>query len=109
LDPKEQRYGFIGTDDWFMYPLLQPGSFVVIDETRRRIQNDGWTNEFDRPIYFLEHRTGYLCGWCSLNEDTLIMVSHPASAQNPRVFAMLAGVDVIGLVVGVAMCLVLGH
>ena len=50
LDPKERRYGFIGTDDWFMYPLLQPGSFVVIDETRRKIQNDGWSNEFDRPI-----------------------------------------------------------
>lgn len=103
LDPKEQRYGFIGTDDWFMYPLLQPGSFVVIDETRRKIQNDGWTNEFDRPIYFLEHRRGYLCGWCSLKEEQLILVPHPASGESPQVFSLPSDVDVIGQVVGVAM------
>jgi transcriptional regulator with XRE-family HTH domain len=103
LDPKEQRYGFIGTDDWFMYPLLQPGSFVVIDETRRKIQNDGWTNEFNRPIYFLEHRRGYLCGWCSQNEKQLVLIPHPASGDSPQVFALPSDVDVIGQVVGVAM------
>ena len=102
LDPKEQRYGFIGTDDWFMYPLLQPGSFVVIDETRRKVQNAGWTNEFDRPIYFLEHRRGYLCGWCSQNDDQLILVPHPASGESPQVFSP-SEVDLIGQVVGVAM------
>jgi transcriptional regulator with XRE-family HTH domain len=103
LDPKEQRYGFIGTDDWFMYPLLQPGSFIVIDETRRKIQNDGWSNEFDRPIYFLEHRQGYMCGWCSQKDDKLILVPHPASGEIPIVFALPMDVDVIGQVVGVAM------
>jgi transcriptional regulator with XRE-family HTH domain len=102
LDPKEQRYGFIGTDDWFMYPLLQPGSFVVIDETRRKIQNDGWTNEFDRPIYFLEHRRGYLCGWCSHYNDRLILIPHPISGESPEVFSVPSDVDVIGQVVGVA-------
>lgn len=103
LEPKDHRYGFIGTDDWFMYPLLQPGSFVVIDETRRKIQNDGWTSEFDRPIYFLEHRDGYVCGWCSVNENRLIMVPHPGSGEVPLVFSLLSDVDVIGQVVGVAM------
>lgn len=103
LDPREQRYGFIGADDWFMYPLLQPGSFVVIDETRRRIQNDGWTNEFDRPIYFLEHRSGYLCGWCSQRDDKLVLVPHPASGESPLIFTMPSDIDVIGQVVGVAM------
>lgn len=103
LDPKEQRYGFIGTDDWFMYPLLQPGSFVVIDETRRKVQSDGWTSEFDRPIYFLEHRLGYFCGWCSVREDKLILVPHPSSGESPQVFSMPTDVDVIGQVVGVAM------
>ena len=103
LDPQEQRYGFIGTDDWFMYPLLQPGSFVVIDETRRKIQNDGWTNEFDRPIYFLEHRSGYLCGWCSQSDDKLMLIPHPASGEMPQVFTLPSDIDVIGQVVGVAM------
>jgi len=103
LDPQEQRYGLIGTDDWFMYPLLQPGSFVVIDETRRKIQNDGWTNEFDRPIYFLEHRSGYSCGWCSQSDDQIILIPHPASGETPQVFSSPSDVDVIGQVVGVAM------
>ena len=65
LDPKEQRYGFIGTDDWFMYPLLQPGSFIVIDETRRKIQNDGWTN----IELFVE---GYSCNYLGLCPDCKI-------------------------------------
>jgi len=103
LDPKEQRYGFIGTDDWFMYPLLQPGSFVVIDEARRKVQNEGWTTEFDRPIYFLEHRSGYLCGWCSQKEDKLVLIPHPASGESPLIFNMPSDVDVIGQIVGVAM------
>jgi transcriptional regulator with XRE-family HTH domain len=105
LDPKEHRYGFIGTDDWFMYPLLQPGSFVVIDETRRKIQADGWANEFDRPIYFLETREGYLCGWCSQNDDKLVLLPHPASGESPIILALPTDVDVVGQVVGVAMLL----
>ena len=103
LDPKDHRYGFIGTDDWFMYPLVQPGSFVVIDESRRKVQNDGWTNEFDRPIYFLEHRDGYMCGWCSQKDETLILMPHPASGEDPIVFSASSDIDVIGQVVGVAM------
>ena len=62
-----------------------------------------WISEFDRPIYFLEHRRGYLCGWCSQNEDQLILIPHPASGETPLVFSLPADVDVIGQVVGVAM------
>src|SRR5271154_1371300 len=53
LKVKEQRYALIGTEDWFMYPLLQPGTFLSIDDTQRKIATSGWTNEFERPIYFL--------------------------------------------------------
>jgi len=103
LDLKNHRYGFIGTEDWTMYPLLQPGSFVLIDETRRKIVNTGWTNEFERPIYFLEHRKGFACGWCTLNDSQLILQPHPASMCNPEVYAYPDEVEVIGQVTGVAM------
>src|SRR5205807_7140881 len=56
LDLRGLRYGFIGMEDWSMYPILHPGCLVVIDESRRRIAAGGWINEFDRPIYFLEER-----------------------------------------------------
>ncbi len=41
-----------------MYPLIQPGSLVLIDDTHRKIVNTGWANEYERPIYFFEHRKG---------------------------------------------------
>jgi transcriptional regulator with XRE-family HTH domain len=103
LGVKEHRYGFIGTDDWFMYPLLQPGTFVMIDEALRRVSNSGWTNEFERPIYFLEHRQGYVCGWCALNEDHLILQPHPASLSSPQVYNYPNEIEVVGQVTGIAM------
>lgn len=103
LDLKNHRYGFIGTEDWTMYPLLQPGSFVLIDETRRKVVNTGWSNEFERPIYFLEHRKGFACGWCALSENQLILQPHPASMCSPEVYAYPGEVEVIGQVTGVAM------
>ena len=102
LDLKNHRYAFIGIEDYFMYPLLQPGSLLLIDESHRKIAAGGWTNEFDRPLYFLEHRDGCLCAWCSLSGDTLVAIPHPASTAVPVVFPYPAGVEVIGQVTGVA-------
>ncbi len=103
LNLKEQRYALIGTEDWFMYPLLQPGTFVCIDDTQRKIATSGWSNEFERPIYFLEHRSGYACGWCSLNGDQLILQPHPASLCSPQIYNYPDEIDLIGQVSGIAM------
>jgi transcriptional regulator with XRE-family HTH domain len=97
------RYGFIGTEDWNMYPLIQPGSLVLIDDAKRKIAAGGYTNEFDRPIYFLEHRQGYTCGWCSLTDNQLIVQPHPASQCAPEVYTYPDQIDVVGQVTGVAM------
>jgi transcriptional regulator with XRE-family HTH domain len=103
LDLRQHRYGFIGTDDWFMYPLLQPGSFILVDESVHKITNSGWTSEFDRPIYFLEHRQGFACGWCTLKDDKLILQPHPASPCSPEIFRYPTDIDLVGQVTGVAM------
>ncbi|MCA2971315.1 MAG: hypothetical protein INH43_22580 [Acidobacteriaceae bacterium] len=103
LDLKTHRYAFVGSEDWSMYPLLQPGSLLLLDETKRKIVPSGWTNEFDRPIYFLEHREGYACGWCNLDGNRLVLQPHPASMCNPQVFLYPDEIDVIGQVTGVAM------
>jgi len=103
LDLKTHRYAFVGSEDWSMYPLLQPGSLLLLDETKRKIVPLGWTNEFDRPIYFLEHREGYACGWCNLDGNRLVLQPHPASMCNPQVFLYPDEIDVIGQVTGVAM------
>jgi transcriptional regulator with XRE-family HTH domain len=103
LDLKNHRYAFIGNDDWSMHPILYPGSFILIDETKRKIAAGGWISEQDRPIYFLEHRNGFVCGWCSLESDRLIAQFHPSSMEKPIVFQYPEEVDVIGQITGLAM------
>jgi transcriptional regulator with XRE-family HTH domain len=103
LDLRDQRYAFIGTEDWSMDPLIRPGSFVQIDEAKRRIQNDNWNHEYDRPIYFLEHRQGFRCGWCTLRGETLIVESHSTSRSGPDIYKYPDDVEILGQIVGVAM------
>src|ERR1019366_8123680 len=52
-------YGYVGLEDHMMEPLLRPGSLVLVDPMRRLVQNSGWENEFERPIYFVDIRVGY--------------------------------------------------
>jgi hypothetical protein len=103
MDLKEHRYAFVGSEDWFLFPLVQPGSFLIIDETRRRVANSGWNNEFDRPIYFLEHRQGHACAWCNLTENRMILQPHPSSGCEPQIYSHPAEIEVVGQVIGVAM------
>ncbi len=104
IDLKSLRYGLIGTEDWSMYPIIPPGSVVVIDDTRRRITNSGWNSEFERPIYFLEHREGYVCGWCTLRDNKQLVVQpHPSSLCDPQTYVYQEEIEVIGQVTQVAL------
>ena len=103
LNMEDYRYGLVGYEDRRMYPLLQPGALVQIDETRNKIVSSGWSGEFDRPIYFLELREEYVCCWCSVHEDKLILQPHPGSPSVPEILEYPRDVDVVGQVVGVAM------
>jgi len=105
VDLRSHRYGFIGIEDWSMYPIVPPGSLVVIDDTQRRIVASGWTSEFERPIYFLEHREGYLCGWCTLRDGQLTVQYHPSSGCEPETYAYPLEIEIIGQVTQVAKTL----
>jgi transcriptional regulator with XRE-family HTH domain len=103
LDIEDYRYAVIGSEDFLMFPLLRPGTLIQIDESQRKIQNTGWTHEFERPIYFFELREGYACSWCSLTGDHLILQPHSGSPCEPTVLEYPRDADVIGRVVGIAM------
>jgi transcriptional regulator with XRE-family HTH domain len=105
IDLRSHRYGLIGTEDWSMFPIIPPGSLVVIDDSRRRIATTGWSTEFDRPIYFLEHRDGYVCGWCSMQEGRLTVQPHPTSLRGPESYSYPEEIEVIGQITQVAMSL----
>ena len=103
LELRRQRYAIIGAEDWTMYPILPPGSFIQVDETRRRIARDAWLHEYERPVYFLEHRGGYRCGWCTHKKGVLIVESHPLSQVPIELYRYPAEAEAVGQVVGVAM------
>jgi hypothetical protein len=101
--PRHHTYGFVGLTDRTMFPLLRPGSLVMIDPQRRRVQQNGWKNEFERPVYFLELREGYRCAWCQVDGARLTLIPHPISGLPVQTFSLANEVDVLGQVVGVAM------
>jgi transcriptional regulator with XRE-family HTH domain len=103
LNFRHNQYGFIGLQDFTLYPILRPGSFVQIDSQLRRIQSYRWRTEFDRPIYFLELRDSYACGWCEVRGHELTLVPHPLSPCPVTRFEFPREVEIVGQVTGVAM------
>jgi transcriptional regulator with XRE-family HTH domain len=100
---RNYTYGYVGTEDFTMYPILLPGSFVQVDEARNKVTSAMWRSEFERPIYFVETRQGHTCCWCSLKGDQLTLQPHPLSPQPVRILRHPQEAEVIGQVVGVAM------
>ena len=96
-------YGYVGTADFTMYPILKPGSFIQVDESRNQIEARAWRNEYERPIYFIETRDGYTCCWCTLDHENLILQPHPLSPATVRVLKHPQEAEVIGQIVGMAM------
>ena len=108
LDLRRSLYGYIGMKDLTMSPLLPPGTFVQIDAKQTRVKKGsnkkGAGNpQFARPIYFLDIRTGYACGWCEIKDGQLTLIPHPDSGEQTRTFRYPSEVDIVGRVTGVAM------
>ncbi len=106
LDVRHCQYGYVGTEDFTMFPLLRPGSFVQIENYPTRLHSSQWRSEFDRPIYFVELRDGYACAWCEMRGSQLTLIPHPLSGCTIRQFSYPSDAEIVGQVTGVAMRLV---
>jgi transcriptional regulator with XRE-family HTH domain len=95
------RYGCIGLRDRRMEPILRPGSVVLVDVSVRRLQENGWSNEYDRPLYFVELHEGYRCGWFQQEGGRLAMQPHPLSRCMPESWKTPDEAEIVGRVVGV--------
>lgn len=99
------RTAVVGRKDRALYPMIRPGAVITVDTHQRAIASPKeWTNEFDRPIYLLFTRNGYVCGWCQLTEGGTLLnvVSHLMAKMDVLPLAYGKDVEVIGRVVAVA-------
>jgi hypothetical protein len=97
-------YARIGMNDRTMWPLLSPGSLIRINTRQKVVARHGsWHNDYDRPIYFLEVRNGFACGWCDVYDRQLILTPHSLSPASPKSFTLGREVEVRGRVMGYAV------
>jgi len=47
-----------------------------------------------------------VCGWCEIADSRLLLIAHPLSGCETRIFAFPGEAEIIGQVTGVAMRLV---
>jgi transcriptional regulator with XRE-family HTH domain len=100
-------FGYIGSQDRTLSPLIRPGTFVQIDVKQTHIRNERvprGSGPFSRPIYFLDIRTGYACGWCQVEGGILTLIPHPDSGVKARSFRHPNEVEVVGRVIQIYMC-----
>jgi hypothetical protein len=103
------RRGIIGHRDRMLDPMIRAGSIVLINVQKTSITSrKHLSHEFDRPIYFLLTRNGYVCCWCELDKESvwLTLIPHPFSRARSQRFKYREEIDVIGQVVAVFMRLV---
>jgi len=106
--PFAERYrrGLIGKLDLSLDPMIPAGSVVKIDTWKRQISSKkAWAHEFQRPIYFLAAREGYVCGWCELDKTSkwLTLIPHPLSSVFSRRWKYHEEIESLGRVVAVAI------
>lgn len=106
IDLRNSMLGYIGLKDYTMYPLLRPGSLVQVDSRQRAMKTGGWTNEYERPIYFVEMRDSCVCSWCDLDGSQLFLIPGPLSGQQLRRVRYPLDAEIVGRVTGVVMSLV---
>jgi len=93
-------YGHLGLADFTMYPMIRPGALLKIDTNQNKPVAVAWRNEYERPIYFIELRGGYACGWCQLQGNQLLIIPHHSSSASVRRFTYPREAEIVGRVVG---------
>ena len=104
IGPEESEahitYGYLGLTDDTMYPMIRPGALLKIDTSQKKLKTVAWHNEFERPIFFIELRNAYACGWCELHTDQLLIIPYHSSPAGVRRFTYLREAEIVGRVIG---------
>jgi len=107
---RDVLYGYVGTEDYTLDPLIRPGAFVQIDPHQNKVIKGVWPSEHDRPVYFVELRDDrYACSWCDLEGSRLLLVPSPKSPVPIRNLRYPHDAEIVGRVTGVAMLIAQLH
>ncbi|HEU4508841.1 MAG TPA: helix-turn-helix transcriptional regulator [Pyrinomonadaceae bacterium] len=93
-------YGYLGLTDFTMYPMIRPGALLKIDTSQNKLTTPAWRNEFERPIFFIELRDAYACGWCELQGNQLLIIPYHSCTASVRGFTYLREAEIVGRVIG---------
>lgn len=92
-------YGHLGLADFTMYPMIRPGAVLKIDTSQNKLTSVSWRNEYERPIFFVELREAYACGWCELQGNQLLIIPHHSSPAGVRRFTYPREAEIVGRVI----------
>jgi len=98
--PRNIIYGHLGLAEFTMYPVIRPGALLKIDTCQNKVVMNVWRHEYERPVYFVELRGAYACGWCELQGNQLLIIPHPSSPTSVRRFTYPREAEIVGRVVG---------
>jgi transcriptional regulator with XRE-family HTH domain len=102
----EAMYGYVGMDDYTLYPFVRPGAFVRIDPRQKKILSLGWHGDHDRPVYFVELREHYVCTWCEMLDGRLILVPSQQSKRKTQHLRYPAEATIVGRVTAITQDIV---
>ena len=92
-------YAHLGSSDFTMYPMIRPGALLRVDTSQNKLIAGIWRNEYERPIFFIELREAFACGWCELQGDQLLIIPHYSSPTNVRRFKYPREAEIVGRVI----------
>jgi len=76
---------------------------VQIDPRQKSIPSIGWHGDHDRPVFFFELRDSYVCSWCELHDNDLILVPSHGSGRQARHVRYPIDATVVGRVTALSM------
>lgn len=78
IDWKRGPLVIVGRNDYMMWPLLPPGSLLQLDPKARRVVGGSW-DEFERPIYLIEHGNRFYCCHAEQKGRMIVIMPHRKS------------------------------
>jgi transcriptional regulator with XRE-family HTH domain len=92
-------YAYLGADLEGVPPPIGKMALVALNTKERNIVVPSGSS-VECPVYLLQTRDGYACGWCERQLGSIILVPYPCSGVQPHKL-LTADADVLGRVTSV--------